>query len=134
MGCWHGSERSRRCRANEELIMINALAALIGAQLLGELLRQLLHLPLPGPVIGMFLLVAALLLRGQETQLRRSELTSIADALIGNMGLLFVPAGVGIITASHLLRAYCPPILIGPIVSTFLALLVTADRKSVRQA
>src|SRR3546814_13656699 len=97
--------------------MINALAALIGAQLLGELLRQLLHLPLPGPVIGMFLLVAALLLRGLESQLRRSAPTSIGDALMGKMGLPVLPAGVGIIRERRLLRDTWLPLLHGMEVS-----------------
>lgn len=106
--------------------MVNALAVLVGAQLLGELLRQLLHLPLPGPVIGMFILAVGLLLRRDAAQLQRSGLTGVANALITNMGLLFVPAGVGIVTESHLLHEYWLPILVGLVVSTVLGLLVTA--------
>ncbi|MCI3206383.1 MULTISPECIES: CidA/LrgA family protein [Pandoraea] len=106
--------------------MINALSILIGAQLLGEVLRQLLHLPLPGPVIGMFLLAGALLIRQDANGLRESQLTRVADTLITNMGLLFVPAGVGIVTEGSLLRQYWLPILIGLILSTLLGLLATA--------
>ncbi|SHI20536.1 CidA/LrgA family protein [Pollutimonas bauzanensis] len=106
--------------------MINALAALVGAQLAGELLRHLLHLPLPGPVIGMFILAAGLLMRGDVDQLRGSELDRLSDALIANMGLLFVPAGVGIVTEVGLLRQYWLPILMGLVFSTVLGLLATA--------
>lgn len=108
--------------------MVNALAALIGAQLMGELLRQLFLLPLPGPVIGMFILAVGLLVRsaagaGQPVS---SDLTRVADTLIANMGLLFVPAGVGIVTEGAVLRHYWLPILIGLVFSTVFGLLVTA--------
>jgi len=41
-----------------------AFAILVGLQLVGELLRQTLHLPLPGPLIGMVLLTVVLVARG----------------------------------------------------------------------
>jgi len=41
--------------------MVYALTALFAFQLLGELLVQWLHLPLPGALAGMLLLLAALL-------------------------------------------------------------------------
>jgi holin-like protein len=40
--------------------MLRALAALFGFQLAGEFVTQLLGLPVPGPVIGMALLFAAM--------------------------------------------------------------------------
>ena len=42
--------------------MLNAVMILIASQFTGELLEKMLHLPVPGPVIGMFLLAAALVL------------------------------------------------------------------------
>ncbi len=104
--------------------MLNAFAALIGAQLTGELLRQLFHLPLPGSVIGMFILAIGLLLR-RDIQSHSAELTNVANTLITNMGLLFVPAGVGIVAEGDLLRHYWFPILVGLVFSTVLGLLVT---------
>jgi len=43
--------------------MLIAFATLLGCELLGELLRGALHLPIPGPVIGMFVLTIGLTLR-----------------------------------------------------------------------
>ena len=43
--------------------MIAALALLLAFQLAGEALRVALHLPVPGPVIGMALLLVYLILR-----------------------------------------------------------------------
>ena len=112
--------------------MAFAFTILIGCQLLGEILRQALHLPVPGPVIGMALLTAILVaVRAPRDADRAAEtapdtpLARLAGGLIGTMGLLFVPAGVGIISEGALLRREWLPILAGVIVSTLSGLLVT---------
>jgi holin-like protein len=105
-----------------------ALFILIGCQLIGEVLRAALHLPVPGPVIGMFLLAAALASRdrGQaDEDAAPSPLRRTSDALITHMGLLFVPAGVGVIAEATLLRSEWLPIVAGLIGSTVLGLTVT---------
>lgn len=104
-----------------------ALLILAGCELLGELIRAACHLPAPGPVIGMFLLAAAL---GVRTKLTRNEKTPAplkpaAETLIGNMGLLFVPAGVGIIAQFGLIRKEWLPISVALVGSTILSLIVT---------
>jgi holin-like protein len=110
-----------------------ALTILVGAQLVGEVLRRLLHLPLPGPVIGMFILAVALIIRSRgpsatseaATQAGPSSLEKTATVLISNMGLLFVPAGVGIVAEFGVLRREWLPIAAGLLVSTVLGLIVT---------
>lgn len=106
-----------------------ALTLLIGAQLAGEVLRRVLHLPLPGPVIGMFVLAVALVAasrrREADSAASPSPLDNTASTLISNMGLLFVPAGVGIISELNLLRREWLPIVMGLVVSTVLGLVVT---------
>src|SRR5436305_180718 len=47
-------------RVKEKPAVLVAFLVLIGCQLVGELLRNALHLPLPGAVIGMLLYAAAL--------------------------------------------------------------------------
>ena len=109
--------------------MLVSFAILFAAQLIGEALRQALHLPLPGPVIGMFLLAAGLVVRGRfggaESEAAPSAMTRTANALIGNMGLLFVPAGVGVMAEMGVLRQDWLPILAGLMVSTVLGVVVT---------
>ncbi|GLQ87542.1 CidA/LrgA family protein [Dyella flagellata] len=107
-----------------------AFAVLVGAQLLGEMLRLLLHLPLPGPVIGMFILTIGLLFSygrwARKREDKPSALENMSTSLIENMGLLFIPAGVGIVTEWTVLRRDWLPILLGLLVSTALGLVVTA--------
>lgn len=109
--------------------MLIALLTLIGCQLAGEAVRSSLSLPLPGPVIGMFMLAAVLAFRSRQR--RTSEngfgrmLERTAEMLIGSMGLLFVPAGVGIISEAGLLRQEWLPIVAALFGSTVLGLLAT---------
>ena len=106
--------------------MLIALTSLIGCQLIGELIREIFHLPIPGPVIGMFLLAAALVLRCSKPDgSPPSSLNATAETLIAYMGLLFVPAGVGVIAEGDLLREQWLPILAGVVGSTVISVAVT---------
>lgn len=109
--------------------MILAVFTLLGCELAGELLRAALHLPIPGPVIGMLLLAVGLALRdrarGPQAARPPTPLDRTADALLASLGLLFVPAGVGVIAQGALLRQAWLPILGGLLGSTVLSLAVT---------
>jgi holin-like protein len=108
--------------------MLGAVLALIGCQLLGEILRGALHLPIPGPVIGMALLAVALAFRDRKAPAdvpADSALDQTSGVLLQHMGLLFVPAGVGIIAQMGLLRQEWMPILVSLLGSTILSLMVT---------
>jgi holin-like protein len=103
-----------------------AILCLLGCQLVGELLREATHLPVPGPVIGMFLLAAILAHRGgRGGGPIPPALERAAETLICLMGLLFVPAGVGIIAQASLLREEWLPILAALLGSTVLGIAVT---------
>jgi holin-like protein len=104
-----------------------AILILIGCQLLGELVREAFTLPIPGPVIGMLLLAAGLGVRAKvaDGSVAPMPLRSAAETLIANMGLLFVPAGVGIVAEFGLLRKEWLPIVAAVIGSTILSIAVT---------
>jgi holin-like protein len=106
-----------------------AFAVLVGFQLLGEVLRRTLHLPLPAPLVGMFLLTLVLAARGKTKadadSAQPSALHQVAHGLIANMGLLFVPAGAGVVTELGVLRHAWIAVLAGLVVSTALSLAVT---------
>jgi holin-like protein len=107
--------------------MIVAFLSLIVCELVGEFVRGAFNLPVPGPVMGMFLLAAVLAFRkdGPDAPAIPDALGQMAETLIGHMGLLFVPAGVGIIAETGLLRQEWLPIAVGLIGSTVLSLAVT---------
>jgi holin-like protein len=101
--------------------MVRAMAILLLCQLAGTVVQQALGLPVPGPVLGMVLLLAILAWRGGPS----ATLNSSAQGLLKYFGLLFVPAGVGVVTELHELRANALAIAIAIPVSTLLALGVT---------
>ena len=102
--------------------MLAFLTAISCCQLLGELAVASLGLPVPGPVAGMAFLFCALLLRGSIPP----DLGATADALIGNLALLFIPAGVGVMLHANLIAADWLAISVGLVISTALAIAVTA--------
>jgi holin-like protein len=111
------------------MAMLIAFLTLIGCQLVGELVRAAFALPIPGPVIGMFLLAAVLVIRTRREHTDSSafdkSLARTAEALISHLGLFFVPAGVGIIAEAGLLRQEWLPIAAALFGSTILGVAVT---------
>lgn len=102
--------------------MIAALTLLLLFQLAGEAIALYFALPVPGPVIGMGLLFAALALRGGPSE----ELRNTAQNLLQHLSLLFVPAGVGVMLHWQRLADEWLPILAALVASTVIALAVTA--------
>ena len=102
--------------------MIPALATILMFQLVGEVTARGLDLPLPGPVLGMVLLVAAFLASPRLAEFIRPT----AQGLLSHLSLLFVPAGVGVVGHLGLLRDAGLEILAALIVSNILAIAVGA--------
>jgi holin-like protein len=73
--------------------MLHTLAVLLLFQCLGEGVAFVFRLPVPGPVIGMLLLFATLLLKPRLHALVEPGATE----LLRHLSLLFVPAGAGVV-------------------------------------
>lgn len=102
--------------------MLNYLTLIFSCQLAGEMMVTALRIPLPGPVLGMVLLFVFLLWKGDVPQ----ELTRVGDALLSNLSLLFVPAGVGVMAHFTLLRQDWFPLSVAIVGSTLVTIAVTA--------
>lgn len=102
--------------------MIHALLILLLSQLAGETLSRSLALPLPGPVLGLILLLVAFAAVPRLAETVRP----LAQGILGNLSLLFIPAGVGIVGHLDRLAAEGAPMLLALLVSTVLAIAVGA--------
>ncbi|MGQ0612073.1 MAG: CidA/LrgA family protein [Paracoccaceae bacterium] len=102
--------------------MIHSLLAVLAAQLAGEAISRALALPVPGPVLGMILMVLAL--RASPGLVR--IVSPLATGVLGHMSLLFVPAGVGVVGHLAALGAQGPAILAALVLSTALSIAVGA--------
>lgn len=102
--------------------MLNGVMWLLVFQFVGELLARLLHLPVPGPVVGMLLLFVALQLRRPRED---AGVLRASDRLLRHLQLLFVPPAVGTITYLGVLRDDWLPITGGLLLSWFAGLATT---------
>jgi holin-like protein len=106
---------------NEEQKMVRAIMILLLCQLAGTVVQEGTGLPIPGPVMGLVLLLAILAWRGGPDE----ELRSTANGFLKYLGLLFVPAGVGVVTELHEIRVNALALVVAIPISTILAIAVT---------
>ncbi len=94
---------------------------IIAVCFLGELLKFAIPLPIPAGIYGMILLFAAL-------QLRIIKVESIGETarfLIEIMPVMFLPAGVGLITSWDALQSFWIQLIVISIVSTVIVMAVS---------
>jgi holin-like protein len=101
--------------------LINGLLWLLGFQLVGEVVVRTLDLTLPGPVAGMLLLFVALQLRKPAAT---ASVFRAADGLLKHLQLLFIPAGVGVVTLLGVIGDHPLPIVGAMVLSWVAGLLV----------
>ena len=97
--------------------MISGLVQILLFQSIGELASKFFLPTLPGPVIGLVLLVCWLVFRKGIN----AELAMVSDGFSQYLGLLFVPAAVGVVLFLPQLKANAFAILfalIGSVVLT----------------
>jgi holin-like protein len=110
--------------------MIASLSLILLCQLAGEVFVRGLALPMPGPVIGLMLLLMLLVARDRFAALARGPLQgdgveSASRGLLANLSLLFVPAGVGVVQKLDLVAEHGIAFLGVLAVSVLVTLLVT---------
>ena len=105
--------------------MIEAVTGLLVCQLIGEIVSRSLGLPIPGPVLGMVLLFVVLLVRNGGRGEPPAALDQVSGTLLGHLGLLFVPAGVGVVLYLPLLARAWLPISLAILVGTLAGAVIT---------
>ena len=102
--------------------MLEYLTLILACQLLGEFAVSTAGVPFPGPVAGMVLLFAFLVVRGGIPD----DLGKGSGALLNHLSLLFVPAGVGVMAHFELLGTDAWPLSAALVASTLLTIAITA--------
>jgi holin-like protein len=110
--------------------MIASLSLILLCQLAGEVFVRGLALPMPGPVVGLVLLLLLLVARDRFAVLARGPLQdggveNASRGLLAHLSLLFVPAGVGVVQKLDLIAAHGIAIVIVLLVSVVVTLLAT---------
>jgi putative effector of murein hydrolase LrgA (UPF0299 family) len=99
-----------------------AFLALVACNMAGGLLAAALHLPVPGTVIGILILLGVLLWLGRVP----AALQNTAVFLLGHLNLFYIPAGVGVMVYAALVLRDVWPIAVVLVGSTILALVAGA--------
>ncbi|MBP0627910.1 MULTISPECIES: CidA/LrgA family protein [unclassified Cupriavidus] len=102
--------------------MLQTFAILLVFQSVGEVISYALHLPVPGPVLGMILLFGWLVFDDRLLPI----IQGTTSELLKHLSLLFVPAGVGIMVHANRIEGEWMPILVALVISTWLAIATTA--------
>lgn len=102
--------------------MIDGLVQIFIWQGIGELVSKFLIPSIPGPVIGLVLLVAYLAFKGEVNP----PLGMVADSFRQHLALLFVPASVGVILYLPDLKTHAFAVTIALTISVIIAIAVTA--------
>jgi len=101
--------------------MIEGLLILLGFQAAGELLSWLVLPIIPGPVLGLVLLLVFLRLRKTVP----TPVDTVGSGILQHLGLLFVPASVGVVLFVPQLRTHGLALLLALVVSVLATVAVT---------
>jgi holin-like protein len=102
--------------------MISGLVQILLFQGLGELASKFLVPLIPGPVIGLILLLGFLAARKAVSP----GVELVAGALMQHLGLLFVPAAVGVVLFLPQLRSHALAVAVALVASVILTIAVSA--------
>ena len=102
--------------------MIHGLVQLFIFQALGELVSKFTLPFIPGPVLGLVLLLAYLGVRGHVP----ASIDLVGGSVLQHLGLLFIPASVGVVLYLPLLQANAWAISAALVVSVVATVAVTA--------
>ena len=84
------------------------LTIIFTISLIGEIISDGLHLPIPGSMIGLLILFLLL----QFKLLRMRHVNMVGNFLLANMTILFLPPAVGIMDKFHVIAPYLLPIIL----------------------
>ena len=95
--------------------MLQSVFAIFLFQLVGEMVQKYFTLTVPGPVIGLVLLLLAMLasdrIGNKPAAQLKQNLVLTAETLLGHLPLLFVPIGVGVVMHITLLEGQLAAVL-----------------------
>lgn len=102
--------------------MIQGLVQLFIFQALGELLSRFALPFIPGPVLGLVALLVFLTARGRVPV----HIDTVGSTILQHLGLLFIPASVGVVLYLPLLQANAWAISVVLVISVVATVAVTA--------
>ncbi|HBZ19122.1 MAG TPA: antiholin [Betaproteobacteria bacterium] len=110
--------------------MLVAIFIIFVLQLTGEALQKYFDLAIPGPVVGLMLMLCTLMIAKSKMHPSvislRTNIINTSEQLLSYLSLLFVPIGVGVIMHLQLLEAQLLRILVVIVVGTICTMIFTS--------
>jgi len=100
--------------------MLKQIAIILLCLLLGNVIKLILGVAVPGSVFGMIILFFLL----KWNIIKKKDISDFSDFLLENMAFFFVPAGVGIVLYMDLIQKEIIPIIGASFLSTIVVLVV----------
>ncbi len=94
---------------------------ILAISFIGEILKYIVPLPIPASIYGMVIMFICL----QTKILKLDDVKSVGKFLIEIMPVMFIPAGVGLLTAWGILKPVCVPIILITVITTVVVMIVT---------
>jgi holin-like protein len=110
--------------------LLIAIFTILVLQLVGEALQKYFNLSIPGPVIGLILMLLTLMMTNSKklnmlTPLR-TNIINTSETLLSYLSLLFVPIGVGVVMHLQLLEMQLLRILVVILIGTMSTMIFTS--------
>jgi len=108
--------------------MLNSIFTIFLFQLVGEFIQKFLEISIPGPVIGLILLLTVLLIKNKYFNAStnfQNDLIRSCESLLNYLPLLFIPVGVGVVMHLTLLEENLISVITIIILGTLLTLAIT---------
>ena len=110
--------------------MLVAIFIIFVLQLTGEALQKYFDLAIPGPVVGLMLMLCTLMIAKSKMHPSvislRTNIINTSEQLLSYLSLLFVPIGVVVIMHLQLLEAQLLRILVVIVVGTICTMIFTS--------
>lgn len=110
--------------------MLRAIFVIFFFQLLGETLKKFFEMRIPGPVIGLILLLMTLIFlkrfKMSAVNNLKTDVINTSNYILSYLSLLFVPIGVGVVMHLSYLENNLFKVLIIVFISTILTIGLTA--------
>ena len=100
---------------------LKEVAIIFGITMVGEVLNEMIPLPVPAGVYGLFLLLGLLCTK----VIKLEDVSAAGNLLLDLMPLMFVPAAVGLIEKYAELTSILIPFIVISAVSTLIVMTVT---------
>ena len=108
--------------------MLNSIFTILLFQLIGEFIQKFTEISIPGPVIGLILLLSVLLIRAKyfkEHYSIENSLVDFSERFLTYLPLLFIPVGVGVVMHLSLLEENLISVISIIVLGTLLTLALT---------